>query len=302
MAINSLNFPIISPPESPLAALLKNAIDSYNTIQNVKSENIKRKYIEPTLQNQLAMHSAALQEQQIKNQYLPQSLQANLSLERAKLLGENIQNKYLPQMLESKIHNLINPQPTNLSTVAKLQRDYNNAVQQYGEDSLQANELKSAIEKQSSPANVQTRRAAEEAMEPYVNSIYELLPDVKKYFGLGGKFRKYKDIAVGSNDIEKLRKFQSDLQLFEEEAARLVNLPADQEARKAFKKAFDFDSWMLNPNQAERSLKQAIEKVKEAGKLSTVPGYKSKSGKKIIGSDGKEYSLEELQKIAGGSQ
>jgi hypothetical protein len=308
MAIPSINFPLTSPGESPLAALLQNAIGSYNSIQNLKSENIKNKYLEPNLQTALAQHAAELQAQQIKNQYLPQSLQAELALNQARLSGENINNKYLPQLLQARIAKLNNiaqgQQFAPLSNVGKLQQDYQNISTLYGENSPQALELKSAIGKQSSPANVQTRRAAEQAMQPYINSIYENLPDIKKYFGIKGKVKEFADNLRGAPDIAKLKQFESDLQLFKEEAARLVNLPADQEARKAFSKAFDFDTWKLNPDQAEKSLKKAIEKVREAGRASTIQGYEVKNNnqKMITGSDGRQYSIEELQKIAGGGQ
>jgi len=308
MALPSINFPLISPPESPLAALLKNALSSYDTVQNLKVNNIKNKYIEPELKAALAQHAAELEGLKIKNQYLPQSLQAELALNQAKLTGENINNQYLPQLLGAKIEKLKNiaqgQQNVPLSNVAKLQRDYQNAVDQYGENSPQAIELKSAIDRNILPVNVQNRQAAERAMQPYIREIKELLPDVQKYFGARGSLRLELDRAKGSPDAIKFNRFHSALENFRNEAALLQNIQGNIPAREDFKTAFNYDKWFAKPKLVTEALLRTIDLVQEAGKASTVPGYKGKNNnqKMITGSDGKKYSIEELQKIAGGSQ
>lgn len=111
----------------------------------------------------------------------------------------------------------------------------------------------------------------------FADSLVKEIPNVTQYFNPTGKARLTKDqfasLMSGKTPpgLENLAYFQSDLENYKLEAANMLKVPADQQARGDFAKAFDLNSWYTNPELAQKALMHIIEQVTKAEKLNIQP-------------------------------
>jgi hypothetical protein len=163
------------------------------------------------------------------------------------------------------------------------------------------------------------RATAGDRAEIYADQLRQQLPDVSQYFGPAAQGKltsaQIKSVMSGNapEGLQSLDQFKRNLELYKDEAAIQLAIPADQESRGAFKSAFDLKSWYTNPELAQRSLLNIMDQVRKSGasNFKTAPQLKAsydqaiqqnapRGTNGIKASDGKTYSLDELQRIAGG--
>ncbi len=138
-------------------------------------------------------------------------------------------------------------------------------------------ETQSYMDTKTIPVQQQNAIYAANRARVYANSLIKEMPNITQYFNPAGKLRLTKDqlssVMSGKapEGLQDLANFKSDLENYKLEAATMLRVPADQQGRGDFGKAFDLNSWYTNPQLAQQTLMHIMQNVTNAEKLNAQP-------------------------------
>ena len=184
--------------------------------------------------------------------------------------------------------------------------------------------LKSALERKAIPVDVQKRQYAGDRVKVAVNMLDDFVDQgALDYTGTKGKMQLQKDKMAAtltgkvSPKYEAYLNFDSQLTAAKSDVATMMAVPADQLSRGDLGYLFDYNKFSSNPEVAKRQynntkkLLSSSEKVnyktlnelaaenKRMGEMAD-KGQSSGAMQKIKAPNGKEYTVEELKRIAAG--